>query len=153
MLKINRYVKDQDLNQTPQNFTQTLGETLLTPTKIYVKEILSLRNKLHAVAHITGGGIAANIARVFPENLHAEINREQILKPEIFNYLQNVGNLETLEIEKTFNMGLGAVLITDQDFDLPLIGQIKERTNQTTSDAKPKGGTGGSCSLISNYKN
>jgi phosphoribosylformylglycinamidine cyclo-ligase len=150
---VRKLIKNQDLNQTPQNFTQPLGETLLTPTKIYVKEILSLKNKLHAVAHITGGGIAANISRVLPEHLHAEINREQIQKPEIFNYFQNIGNLETLEMEKTFNMGLGAVLITDQDLDLPVIGEIKERTNETSSDAKPKGGTGGSCSLISNYKN
>jgi len=150
---VRRIIKDKDLNQTPQNFTQTLGETLLTPTKIYVKEILNLKNKLHAVAHVTGGGIAANIARVIPEHLHAEINRDQILKPEIFNYLQSQGNLETTEMEKTFNMGLGAVLITDQELDLPLIGEIKERTNQTTTDAKPKGGLGGSCSLTGNYKN
>jgi phosphoribosylformylglycinamidine cyclo-ligase len=150
---VRKIIKDKDLHQIPQNFTQTLGETLLTPTKIYIKEILNIKNKLHAVAHITGGGIAANIARVLPEYLHAEINREQILKPEIFYYLQSPGNLETIEMEKTFNMGLGAVLITDKELDLPLIGEIKERNNQTTTDAKPKGGLGGSCSLTGNYKN
>lgn len=84
-------------------------------------------------------------------HLHAEVNREQIVKPEIFNYLQTQGDVETLEMEKTFNMGLGAVLITDQDLDLPLIGQIKERPDQVFPEVKPKSGYGGSCSVLGFY--
>ena len=145
---IRKIVKDKDLDHVPENFTKSLGETLLTPTKIYVKDILNLKDKLHAVAHITGGGIAANIARVLPKNLHAEIYRELIIRPEIFSYLQIQGNIETLEMEKTLNMGLGAALITNQDLDLPIIGQIKERVNPTVSNVKPKGGMGGTCSIL-----
>ena len=55
-------------------------------------------------------------------------------------------------MERTFNMGLGAALITDQELPLEVIGQIKNKTTQTESDAEPKGGEGGSCSLIGSYK-
>ena len=104
------------------------------------------------MSNITGGGIAANIARVIPQHLHAEINREQIQLQEIFKYLRREGNLETLDMEKTFNMGLGVVLITDKDLPLQVIGTIKKREEDTFSDSTPKGGSGGSCSLKGTYK-
>jgi len=150
---VRKIIQNKKLSQSPQNFTKSLGETLLTPTNIYVKQILELKNKLHAVSNITGGGIAANIARVIPQHLHAEINREQIQLQEIFKYLQHEGNLETLEMEKTFNMGLGAALITDQDLPLHVVGTIKTKEANTASDSAPKGGSGGSCSLMGIYKN
>lgn len=150
---VRKIIKDENLNQTPQNFTQTLGETLLTPTRIYVKEILNLKHKLHVVSHITGGGIAANVARVLPENLHAELNRESWQVPEIFNYLKHQGNLEIQQMEKIFNMGVGVVLITDQELPLQVIGEVKTTNETTKSDSEPKGGSGGSCSLAGRYKN
>lgn len=150
---VRKIIQDKDLNQTPQDFTQSLGETLLTPTFIYVKEVLRLKNKLHAVSNITGGGIAANIARVIPQHLHAEINREQMHLPIIFKYLQHEGNLEIFEMEKTFNIGVGAALITSEDLPLTVIGTIKKRDENTISDSAPKGGTGGSCSLVGTYNN
>jgi phosphoribosylformylglycinamidine cyclo-ligase len=149
---VRQIIKDQNLNQSPQNFTKSLGETLLVPTNIYVKEILNLKHKLHSVAHITGGGIAANVARVIPNDLHAELDRSKWQLPIIFKFLKTQGNLEILEMERTFNMGLGAALITDQELPIQVIGQIKNRTTETKSDAEPKGGEGGSCSLIGSYK-
>ena len=148
---VRKIIQNQDLTKTPQDFSETLGETLLTPTKIYVKEILKLKNKLHAVSHITGGGISSNISRVLPPKLHAEIDRSTWQPQIIFQFLKSTGNLDISDMEKTFNMGLGAVLITDQELDLPVVGEIKPKTDSTNSDSEPKGGKGGSCSRINNY--
>ncbi len=93
----------------------TLGEELLRPTKIYVKTILKLLKEVNikAMAHITGGGLAGNLSRVLPKGLSAVINiRSWEVKP-IFDLIQKAGNVPTDEMRRTFNMGIGFVLVCE----------------------------------------
>lgn len=90
----------------------TLGETLLTPTKIYVKAIQALlcEISINGIAHITGGGITENLPRVLPDNAQARIDLQSWKRPEIFNWLQREGNVDDSEMLRTFNCGLGLIL-------------------------------------------
>lgn len=90
----------------------TLGETLLEPTKIYVKTIAALAESvdIHALAHITGGGITENLPRVLPESAQAQIRADAWTRPEIFNWLQEKGGVTDAEMLRTFNCGIGMIL-------------------------------------------
>lgn len=91
---------------------KTIGEVLLTPTEIYVKAIQALRGKatIHALAHITGGGIVENLPRVLPEGTQALIDLDAWARPEIFNWLQEQGNIADSEMLRTFNCGIGMIV-------------------------------------------
>ena len=91
----------------------TLAETLLTPTRIYVKSLLQLIKTVdvHAIAHITGGGLLENIPRVLPDNTEANIDVSSWQMPEIFNWLQEKGNVEQEEMYRTFNCGIGMIVV------------------------------------------
>ena len=93
---------------------RTLGEELIEPTRIYAKDCLSLAAAvdLHALAHVTGGGLAANVARVLPANLDAVLDRSTWSPQPIFGLVGEVGGVERPELERTFNMGVGMVAIT-----------------------------------------
>ncbi|XP_007904161.2 trifunctional purine biosynthetic protein adenosine-3 isoform X3 [Callorhinchus milii] len=97
--------------------TQTLGELLLTPTRIYVKALLPILRSGHvrAYAHITGGGLLENIPRALPGNLGVELDGSCWKIPEIFSWLQKEGNLSEDEMARTFNCGIGAVLVVDKE--------------------------------------
>jgi len=90
----------------------TLIDTLLTPTRIYVKEFKKFKNEINALAHITGGGIEGNLPRVFPENLTAEIEREKIKQLPIFKFMSQY--VDESEMFKTFNMGIGMILLVSK---------------------------------------
>lgn len=94
----------------------TLGERLLEPTTIYIKPLLALLEKVevHAMSHITGGGLLENIPRVMPDNACAVIDKNSWQRPAVFDWLQNKGNIEDTEMYRTFNNGLGMVLILDE---------------------------------------
>jgi phosphoribosylformylglycinamidine cyclo-ligase len=98
--------------------TSSLGEVLLTPTRIYVKSILGLLEKLpiKALAHITGGGLIENLPRVLPNFTQAEINLTAWQVPEIFKWLQRHGNIEEQEMLRTFNCGVGMVICVSDEF-------------------------------------
>lgn len=91
---------------------KSLGETLLEPTKIYVKSLLELINhvEVHALAHITGGGITENLPRVLPEAVNAEIRLTSWELPEIFQWLQKHGNVSLPDMLTTFNCGIGMIV-------------------------------------------
>jgi len=91
----------------------TLGAALLAPTTIYVKPVLKLLQscEVHALAHITGGGLSENIPRVLPENTAIDINLDAWQLPEIFQWLQANGNIEQQEMLRTFNCGVGMVMV------------------------------------------
>jgi phosphoribosylformylglycinamidine cyclo-ligase len=91
----------------------TLGETLLTPTRIYVPALLNLIQSVpvHGIAHITGGGIAGNLKRVLPEHCRAELNRANWPQPAIIDWLQQAGDIDDDELLRTFNCGLGMVVV------------------------------------------
>jgi phosphoribosylformylglycinamidine cyclo-ligase len=100
----------------------TLGDALLAPTRIYVRPIIKLLTKyrvkrvVHAMAHITGSGIAGNVPRVLPSNCNAVIRKSAWPRPKIFNFLQKTGPVEEEEMFRVFNMGIGYVLIVAEDF-------------------------------------
>jgi phosphoribosylformylglycinamidine cyclo-ligase len=99
---------------------RTLGEWLLAPTRIYVKPLLSLcsRFEIHALAHITGGGLLENVPRVLPAGTRAVIATGAWQPPEIFDWLQRHGNIEPHEMYRTFNCGIGMVVcVADGDCD------------------------------------
>ena len=101
----------------------TLGETLLTPTRIYIKPLLDLFTKVdvHALAHITGGGLLENIPRVLPEGCKAVLSSHGWKRPAIFDWLQQQGNVERDEMHRTFNCGIGMTVIVDaKDLDATL---------------------------------
>lgn len=99
-----------DLNQ--EFAGRTLGETLLEPTRIYVKPLLELfkQVEVHALAHITGGGLVENIPRVLPARTVAEIQASSWERPTIFDWLQKNGNIKDSEMYLTFNCGIGMVV-------------------------------------------
>lgn len=102
-------------------------EQLLVPTKIYVQEMSALleSNTVLAAAHITGGGIEGNVSRILPEGLHAEFHWNWEV-PEIFSTIQSQGTIDTQEMRKVFNMGLGVVLACSKD-DAPKLRRCAQR--------------------------
>jgi phosphoribosylformylglycinamidine cyclo-ligase len=118
---------------------KSLGEVLLEPTRIYVKPLLSLFEQVNvkALAHITGGGLLENIPRVMPSDTIAMIDATAWTRPPVFDWLQTQGNVASMEMYRTFNCGIGMVLIvsatevtkciahlTAQGIDTRVIGQI-----------------------------
>ena len=99
---------------------RSLADALMAPTRIYVKSVNALQKSLgnaniHAMAHITGGGLTENLPRVLPENLAAQIDTSSWVLPEVFQWLQKGGNIETLEMYRTFNCGVGFILVIPVD--------------------------------------
>jgi phosphoribosylformylglycinamidine cyclo-ligase len=92
---------------------RTLGEELLTPTRIYAKDCLALvtETEVRAFAHVTGGGIPGNLSRVLPENLDAIVDRATWRPQPIFELVQTKGRVDQPEMESTFNMGVGMFAI------------------------------------------
>ncbi|MFC9687596.1 phosphoribosylformylglycinamidine cyclo-ligase [Kribbella sp. NPDC056951] len=113
----------------------TLGETLLTPTRVYAKHCLELiralntadARPLHAMSHITGGGFAANLARVIPSELSVRIDRSTWSPAPIFGLVGELGAVELLELEKTLNMGAGMVAVLDQSAADAAIAELAAR--------------------------
>jgi phosphoribosylformylglycinamidine cyclo-ligase len=92
---------------------QPLGNVLLTPTKIYVKQILTLIQEcpIKGIAHITGGGITENLPRVFPFGVRAQVRRSAWSVPPIFQAIARLGQVEREEMYRVFNMGIGLILV------------------------------------------
>ena len=95
----------------------TLGEALLAPTRIYVRPILALLKTMpiHGIAHITGGGLPGNIPRILPGDCNCRINATAWPRPEIFQWLQSEGSIDDTEMLRTFNCGIGLVIIVPSD--------------------------------------
>ena len=100
---------------------KSIGECLLTPTKIYVKPVLALLEKANvkAISHITGGGFYENIPRSIPDGFGAQIERSKVKVLPIFDMIAKAGNIEERDMFNTFNMGVGMSIIVDKnDADL-----------------------------------
>jgi phosphoribosylformylglycinamidine cyclo-ligase len=102
---------DQPIGET------TLGEALLAPTRIYVRPILALLKAvpIHGIAHITGGGLPGNIPRILPDNCDCRIDTTAWPRSEIFQWLQSEGSIDDTEMLRTFNCGIGLVIIVSSD--------------------------------------
>jgi len=96
---------------------RTLGEELLEPTRIYALDVLDLIGKaeIHAMSHITGGGLVNNMARVIPDGMRAVLQRSSWTPGPIFQLVQSVGSLSQADVDATLNMGVGMVAILPQD--------------------------------------
>ena len=102
---------------------KSLGEVLLTPTKIYVKPVLALLKQVHVhgISHITGGGFYENIPRSISEGLGARIEKDSVRILPIFKLIQNAGNISERDMFNTFNMGVGmSIIVPDSEKELAL---------------------------------
>jgi len=110
----------------PFDKSRTLGEALLTPTRIYVKSCLAAARtgKVKALAHITGGGLFENIPRVLPEGLAAELDARRWQRPAVFNWLSRSGGVADAEMARTFNCGIGMMLVTATDAAKAVAAQL-----------------------------
>ncbi|MEE1490444.1 MAG: phosphoribosylformylglycinamidine cyclo-ligase, partial [Massilioclostridium sp.] len=109
-------VENADLGRTFDGLDKPLGETLLTPTKIYVKPMLELFKAVtvKAVSHITGGGFYENIPRSLPDGLCAKIDKASLRILPIFDVIQQVGNIPERDMFNTYNMGVGMCVAVDK---------------------------------------
>jgi len=145
---------------------RTLGEELLEPTRIYTLDLLDLiaGGGVHAISHITGGGIAANVARVLPAGMHGEIARATWMPAPIFGLIGELGGVSLHEREKTFNEGLGMVAVMAPESVADgvrrlaargvhawVCGHVRASRAGDASDAPAKGGTGGTVTLVGEH--
>ncbi len=153
-------LSDWSLDRDFADLGRTLGEEMLEPTRIYTKDCLALADAelVHAFSHVTGGGLASNLARVLPADSHADIDRSTWETPAVFQLLLDRGVART-DAERTFNMGIGMFavvpsaapvleLLTARGVPAWVCGEIRERTGSDIGDAPAKGGHGGSVTLI-----
>ncbi|MEU4686812.1 phosphoribosylformylglycinamidine cyclo-ligase [Streptomyces xinghaiensis] len=132
------YALDREIPE----FGRTLGEELLEPTRIYSLDCLALTRttEVHAFSHITGGGLANNLARVIPDGLHATVDRATWTPAPVFGLVGSAGSVERTELEKTLNMGVGMVAVVapegadaalatlaDRGVDAWICGEITDR--------------------------
>jgi phosphoribosylformylglycinamidine cyclo-ligase len=111
---VRKIVETVELSDRPPSFTQTLGETLLTPTRIYVKPVLAARKsglEIHGMAHITGGGLPENLPRCLGTNQSVQIDTQRWSPLPIFDWLAQQGGVAPKDMFNTFNMGIGFVLL------------------------------------------
>jgi len=155
------------LSRMVPELERTVGEELLEPTRIYSRDCLALIDavEVHAMSHITGGGIAANIARVLPENLAADVERNTWTPQPIFSVIGEEGGVDLAEMERTFNMGLGMVAVVSPDavdravdvlalrgVDAWPCGNVRLRDADEQGDAAAKGGSGGIVRVVGEYR-
>jgi phosphoribosylformylglycinamidine cyclo-ligase len=146
---------------------RTLGEELLEPTRIYTQDVLELVRapdvEVHAVSHVTGGGLAANLARVLPPQVHLVVQRSGWTPPPIVTLVGEVGRVQRAELERTFNMGVGMVVVVPPgSVDAALarlgarglagwvLGSAATRQGEP-GDSPAKGGGGGAVTLVGSY--
>ena len=111
-------IENTDINRTYEELgDKTLGETLLTPTRIYVKPVLALIEAVNvkAISHITGGGFYENIPRSIPDGFGAKIDKEAVKILPIFNLIQKEGNISERDMFNTFNMGVGMSIVVGKE--------------------------------------
>ena len=119
-------------------------ERLLEPTRIYVKPVLALMQavRVKGLAHITGGGISENIPRILSDDLHAEIDTSRWQPDPVFDWLQSHGNIATDEMRRTFNCGIGMVVVVDQNDVNAAIASLRASGEQATRIGRIAAGGG-----------
>ncbi len=145
---------------------RTVGEELLEPTRIYARDLVHLATEIevHAYAHVTGGGLAANIARVLPVDLALDVDRTTWRPAAVFDLIGRTGRVDRAELERTLNQGVGMVaLVTAPDADAAIrlltergvpswaCGTVRARGPHERGDATAKGGGGGAVSLVGGH--
>ncbi|ELU12633.1 hypothetical protein CAPTEDRAFT_90257 [Capitella teleta] len=112
----------------PFDGTKKLGEALLTPTRIYTSSLMPVLwlGKIKAIAHITGGGLPGNVCRVLPDHLTAKMDALKWPMPPVYTWIASKGNVDVHEMARTFNCGLGLVLVTAKDDKEKVIDQLEK---------------------------
>jgi phosphoribosylformylglycinamidine cyclo-ligase len=158
------------LDRQVSEFGRTLGEELLEPTRVYARDLLTLTHtegiEIHALSHVTGGGLAANLARVLPQGAFAQIDRSTWTPPAIFEVVRQVGQVPLADLERTLNMGIGFVavlpaahsdgaieLLKTRGINAWLLGQVSDLAEAHIQDGVDvvrgtKGVDGGSVQLV-----
>lgn len=127
----------------------TVGEALMTPTRIYtqaVRRVLNsykVKNVVHGIAHITGGGLAENLARILPAGTQACLDRRSWKVPERFQWLQNLGNVDSDEMYRVFNMGIGMTLVVRGYYTESIRRKLKELGIESWPIGRIEAGDGG----------
>ncbi|AZN30086.1 phosphoribosylformylglycinamidine cyclo-ligase [Flaviflexus salsibiostraticola] len=106
-------VNGWDYTKHVDDLGRTIGEELLVPTRLYTNVCLEVADRAHAFCHVTGGGLAANLARVLPQGLLAEVQRWEV--PPIFKVIADLGGVPTADLEGTLNLGIGMLAILPQE--------------------------------------
>jgi phosphoribosylformylglycinamidine cyclo-ligase len=120
------------VHDTVSELNQTVGEALLTPTRIYsrpVRKVLQhykVKSVVHGIAHVTGGGLRDNLERVLPDNTRALLQRGSWPVPPIFSWLQSLGGIEDAEMERVFNMGIGLALIVSPYYETSITRMLED---------------------------
>ncbi len=114
---VRQVIKDLDLSKSYDGLSQTLGEAVMEPTKIYAKSVKKLTKALtvKGITHVTGGGFYENFPRMLPEGLGVEIDKTTWERPEILSFIQEKGNIAEEEMYGVFNMGVGMALVVDKE--------------------------------------
>ncbi len=138
-----------DLDRHVDELGRTLGEELLEPTRIYAKACLALarETRTHAMSHITGGGLAANLERVLPEEVAVRIDRRTWTPQPVFRLVQDVGHVSQADLERTLNLGVGMVAVVEPDDVGRVLAVLEEHAVQgwvcgEVAMADPTGDTG-----------
>jgi len=151
-------------------FGRTLGEELLEPTRVYAQDLLTLVHTegidLHALSHVTGGGLAANLARVLPPGAFARVDRSTWTPPAVFEVVRGLGQVPNADLERTLNMGIGFVavlpaahaeqavrIVKAQGIDAWLLGEVSDLSTARLEDGVEvvqgtKGVDGGSVQVV-----
>jgi phosphoribosylformylglycinamidine cyclo-ligase len=125
---VRRVFEDIPLDTVLPPLTRPLGEELLVPHRSYLRELNELWPRWKVAAHITGGGLVENVPRCLPENLAARIDSSSWEVPAIFRLIAESGQVGELEMAATFNMGLGMILVAEQDLPGAIrVGEVVER--------------------------
>lgn len=127
---VRKIVDDLDWDQE-HGLGAPLGQVLLTPTRIYVREMLARRDRVKGWVHVTGGGFYENIPRILPEGLGAEVDRGSWVIPPIFDLLRDVGGLSERDLYRTFNMGIGLIGVCAPDQVDAMGGVVIGRVTET----------------------
>ncbi|MBK9739202.1 MAG: phosphoribosylformylglycinamidine cyclo-ligase [Actinobacteria bacterium] len=146
---------------------RTVGEELLEPTRIYALDCLALASAVdvHAISHVTGGGLAANLARVLPVHVAVDVDRSTWHPQPVFGLIGGLGRVDSLDLERTFNMGIGMIAVVaaaDADESVRLLGErgltawqcgtVRARRDGEQGDAEAKGGAGGAVTLVASHR-
>ncbi len=132
------------LNETVKPLNIPLGRELLKPTRIYsgIVNRLLANHEVNGIAHITGGGIVENLGRVIPDGLTAEVSKDSLPVLPVFELIKELGNVEEREMFRTFNMGVGIILVAPGDEAAAIISELHESGEQALQLGEVK--TGGS---------
>ena len=161
------------LDRQVAEFGRTLGEELLEPTRVYARDLLALIHAdgidIHALSHVTGGGLAANLARVLPQGAFARVDRSTWTPPAVFEVVRELGQVPARDLERTLNMGIGFVAVLPaaqadlaiatlktQGIDAWLLGSVSDLATAPLQDGVEvvrgaKGVDGGSVQVIGSH--